>query len=74
MRKQLLVIPEGFPCSLADCPPGLFLKADQLCFKSEYNGEAFTDSGEMFWGGISTREERDRIIVQPCVYRWHAGV
>lgn len=60
-----------FACTLAECPPGLFLFGDCLGFKSEYRSdtgkvEAFVvDSGEYFWGGAKTSEEREALMVHP---------
>ncbi|MDR5801148.1 hypothetical protein [Caballeronia sp. LZ001] len=56
------------PCSLQDCPPGFFLFNGLLCLKSEYGGanvEAYVESGEYFWGGAKSKEERDALIVTP---------
>lgn len=71
--KRLLIEPVGWPCTLAECPPGHFVHEDALCFKSEYNVskiEAFCESGEYFCGGTSTKEERDKLIVQPVESIW----
>lgn len=60
-----------FACRLDECPPGLFLYGDCLGFKSEYRGESGTPdayvvaSGEFFWGGAKTREDRDGLPVIP---------
>lgn len=45
--------PSGFNCKIENCPPGMFLYENQICFKSEYgnnNGdiEVFNDAGEYF--------------------------
>lgn len=65
------------PCTLQECPPGLFLFGDCLGFKSEYTislttptlsnwPEAFVvASGEVFWGGTQTHRDRAELIVQP---------
>lgn len=62
----------GKPCTFANCPPGLFLHAGMLCFKSEYSTkpgqpDAYcVDSGEYFWGGTSgDLEKRLALIVTP---------
>ena len=34
--RRLVLIPEGWPCELRECPPGLFLYQDNVCFKTEY--------------------------------------
>lgn len=65
-------------CTLVDCPPGLFLFDGALGFKtpypidlrqkdySHYYPQAFVvATGEVFWGGVHTHEERCRLMVQP---------
>ena len=60
-----------FACRLDECPPGLFISGNCLGFKSEYrndNGscEAFVvASGEFFWGGAKSNDERDALLVTP---------
>lgn len=60
-----------FACSLAACPPGLFLFNDCLGFKTEYamtdgRSEAFVvASGEYFAGGATSKEEREALLVHP---------
>lgn len=86
--KRLVVVPAGWPCTLAECPPGLFLfEGKHLGFKTEYKSpiqehrgphdemrydiEVFVAaSGETFWGGHTVREERQKLVVQPCTYEW----
>lgn len=64
-------------CTLADCPPGLFLFGETLCFRSEYSTtvkvppyvqpDAYVvESGEYFWGGAKTSVERSALMVHPC--------
>lgn len=62
------------PCTLAECPPGLFLADayNTLGFKSEYRTdrgaiEAYiVESGEFFWGDHPQTVERQRLqIVRP---------
>lgn len=64
----------GYP--LRDCPPGLFMFEGTLCFRSEYSTtlenprryqpDAYVvESGEYFWGGAKTSEERSALIVFP---------
>lgn len=63
----------GKVCSLRACPHGFFLFGEGMCFKSEYGtasqGKAYADaycaSGEAFWGGKNTYEQRDRLQVRP---------
>jgi hypothetical protein len=68
--KRLELKPSGFPCTLSECEPGFFLFNDELCFKSKYTNDdgtpdAYCESGESFWGGVSTVKELRNIIVQP---------
>jgi len=56
MRTVLQIVPAGWPCTLEDCPPGLFV--------------FLAASGEVFWGGAVTHEQRCRLVVQPCQYEW----
>lgn len=73
--KTLELTPSGFPCRLAECPPGFFLCGEDLGFKSEYktakgNSEAFCESGEAFWGDANKGGKADDTIVQPLESRW----
>jgi hypothetical protein len=74
--KRLVLVPHGWPCSLLECRPGLFLSDEYVGFKSEYGGaevgniEAFNEAGEFFWGGAKTHEERGKLVVQPMDYVW----
>lgn len=76
MKKRLIITPEGWPCSLAECRPGHFVFDDKyLGFKSEYlekDGQiqAFNEGGEFFVGGKPDESERRRIIVQPVKPEW----
>jgi hypothetical protein len=67
--KRYVIVPDGWPCTLAACPAGSFVYQDTLCFKSEYRVcgkiEAFCKSGEFFWGGTETEEDRAALVVQP---------
>ena len=64
-------------CTLEECPPGLFLFDGILGFKTEYSMElgrlecypqAFVvASGEVFWGGARSHEERSKLMVQPLL-------
>lgn len=67
-------------CTLAKCPPGLFLFEGTLGFRTEYEMEvdkkfypqAFVvSSGEIFWGGVHSHEERSNLIVQPLWGEYH---
>lgn len=69
MRKVEL-IPMGFPCTLAECPNGLFYFNDELCFKADYVGDVFiVDGGSAFWGGVSDKVERSKLVVQPVIFK-----
>ena len=59
---------------MVECPPGYFLFNENVCFKSEYRTkgscDVYCDSGEYFWGGVKTRDERNELKVQPLVPIW----
>lgn len=55
---------------LIDAPVGLFLYKGEMCLKTEYIAdwgiEAYiVSSGEIFWGGAKTAEERNNLDVTP---------
>lgn len=74
MARMVLVLePDGFECTLGDCPPGFFLSGEELCFKSEYmpdrrGGDAYCDSGEFFQGPEGT--DRALVVVKPLKHVW----
>lgn len=69
--KRLELKPDGFPCKLQECPPGLFLCGENVCLKSEYgNNEAYCDSGEYFHGDANKGGTAQDTIVQPLVAEW----
>lgn len=75
--KQFIIKPSGRPCRLDECGPGLFCFKTEcgpglLCFKTEYGTEPpyIIESGEIFLGGAHTDEERNTLIVQPCIAVW----
>jgi len=75
MRRLFIVPSRERGCSLAECPPGLFLFEGSLGFKSKYliDGEMEVfcmDSGKHFWGHTGTRDQRRKLIVQPCESKW----
>lgn len=64
---------------LIDAPVGLFEYDGTLALKTEYSikgqdGVAtpecyIVESGELFWGGVSSTEERNNLDVMPLEYR-----
>jgi len=70
--KQLKIVPDGWLCTLGQCPPGLFVFQNCLGFKSEYGQDEMyvVESGEAFWGGTNTKEKRLSLPVQPCKTEW----
>ena len=55
--KRMTLEPDGWECSLEECPPGPFLfKKEHLGFKSEYRVpetgglEVFNEAGEYYCG------------------------
>lgn len=66
--ERKIITPDGWPCTLAECPPGPFVTLehpDLLCFKSEYLHDncgrvmAFNSAGEFYCG------DGDKTKVQP---------
>jgi hypothetical protein len=81
MARRLLIAPNGWPCTLAECPPGHFVYQGSLCFKTEYRCsttpdrpagkiEAYCESGEFFVAGAASEADREKIIVQPVSSEW----
>lgn len=73
--RQLQLKPSGWPCTLKECPPGLFVFGEILGLKTEYSPEneieAFcSDTGEAFWGGTHSHQNRDQLMVQPVEAVW----
>lgn len=67
--KRLVVEPDGWECSIEECPPGHFVFDDRLCFKSEYGTndggiEVFCETGEAF--------VKRTVIVQPVMAHWES--
>jgi len=70
MRK-LVIKPVEWPCTLAECPPGLFVLDSSLGLKTEYGDmEVYTGGGEIFWGGAANKEDRSNLLVTPATYEW----
>jgi hypothetical protein len=71
---KLVIKPDSWECSIKECPPGFFVFKTELCFKTEYGeDEVFCSSGEVFWGGTKTKEERANLVVQPCIAVWEGN-
>jgi hypothetical protein len=81
MSEQLIIKPFDWPCTLAECPSGLFVYdgdlGSELAIKTEYKTaegriEAYcTSSGEFFAGNCTNTEaEREALVVQPCYAVW----
>jgi hypothetical protein len=70
--KKAFLTPYGWPCELQECPPGPFLfKQDTLGFKNEYADPPYCmECGEIFWGGATRDEDRQKLIVQPLIVEW----
>lgn len=60
--RRLTIQPEGWPCSYAECRPGFFILDNDLFLKSEYGGEGYCSTGEIFAYRASE--------VQPVVAIW----
>ena len=72
IQKELIgrieLVPHGHVCTLTACEPGFFLFGGNVFIKSEYGeSDSYCESGEVFWGGVKTKEERNNLVVQPLV-------
>ena len=61
--KELIIIPEGWRVTVAECLPGFFVYCDELCFKTDttdHNGRllAFRKGSGTFWGDTKNLDER----------------
>lgn len=73
--KRLELKPDGFPCKLSECPPGLFLCGETVGLKPEYatkegKSEAYCESGEYFWGDANNGGTANGTMVQPLSSYW----
>jgi len=80
-----VLVPEGGPVELDDCPEGLFLFGGTLAVMTEYATMSKTvppmrqrdayivESGEYFWGGTSRTVDRAKLMVQPLASRPKGG-
>jgi hypothetical protein len=67
--KELKIIPMGWPCTLGECPTGLFVYGKTLCVKSVHDGPILA-TGDVAWCGASAEDARNQLIVQPCEAIW----
>lgn len=67
--RRITIEPDRWECSLAECPPGVFVFDKRLAVKTE-NGKAFYVTGENFSGGANTNAEREQLMVQPVRVVW----
>jgi len=73
--KRLILVQNGWPCTLQECPPGPFLFHGNLCHMTEYSNnegkrDAYCETGEYFWGGTSEIVSRSKLKVQPLTAFW----
>ena len=76
--SKIILKPSDWECTLAKCPPGLFVFNGEVCFKTEYRGsgghsEAYCSSGEAFWGGQKHKADVDNLKVIPAYYEVDEG-
>ena len=72
--KRVSIVPHGWKCTLAECPPGLFHCNGSIAIKTEYGPDAYLlDGGEAFVGGIPDKDERGGLWVQPCILEYEDG-
>lgn len=72
MKKCPVIKPLGAPVTFEKCPVGFFEFDGSFALMSEYRDaagqrEAYCfESGELFWGGANTFDQRNALMVQPC--------
>ena len=62
---RIELVPSGFPCRLANCPPGPFLYGDNVGMKSVHDSVYVVNNGDAFWGDTDKGACRNDLIVQP---------
>ena len=60
--RRLIILPNGWKCTLEECPPGHFTFEDSLYFKGDY-GKSFNGAGEFLC-------LEDSELVQPVRAHW----
>jgi hypothetical protein len=65
--REVVILPYGWRKSLGECPVGVFEFNGHFGFKSQYGDCFCLDSGEMFWAGCHSVEDRNNLPVQPCI-------
>jgi hypothetical protein len=75
MTNVLQIEPDGWPCLLKYCRPGLFVFDNALAIKTDCcdsggRHEVYCGDGDAFLGGVATIQERDQLTVQPVRAVW----
>jgi hypothetical protein len=65
-KRELKIIPKGWPCPLGECPAGLFVYDGILCVKTAAHGSILANGNEAWYGATSIRH----LMVQPCEAVW----
>jgi hypothetical protein len=66
--NKLILKPDGWTCTLKECPVGLFVCESKVGIKTNITDSkgcvlAYDESGQVFWGG-------DDDMVQPVKHEW----
>ena len=69
-KRELKIIPKGWPCLLGECPAGLFVYSENgydgiLCVKTAHG--PILANGNEAWCRTS---EKNALMVQPCEAVW----
>jgi hypothetical protein len=82
---RLILEPAGWPVTLGRCPPGLFIKPQVIIIGGEpprigvkcehpdadgYTQAIVAATGEPWWNGATSKDERENQLVQPIVAEW----
>lgn len=68
--RHCTIVPKGWPCELAECPPGIFSYQETFGLKTDYFDFFLLDGGSVFWGGLADNIDITTLIVQPCIMEW----
>jgi hypothetical protein len=68
--KKLIIEPKGWPCAVSELASGFFVYNGALCLKTAYGEDAYCESGEAFWGGVNSKEQREKLLIQPVKPKW----
>lgn len=67
--KTLILTPNGWPCSLRECPTGLFVQNGKIGFKTA-DHQLFNMDGVAYWSKVTKDKCERKGVVQPVKSEW----